>query len=188
MKRTLIWRAHILIIILAFAMPVAGAQNISEIGIVNFETVIVQSFAWQDFIKHVKNESKNLQKELPKQQKKLAKKIERFNLEKDRLSDEARQNELNSIEILRNHQIKKLQKDRARLEEKYGKTQNYIRNHIYQILREMSEEKGLKLILNSGKNTNAVILADKQIDLTKQTLLRLNQRLPKIDDEFLKTL
>ncbi len=158
------------------------------IGIVNFQTVLVNSLAWQDFRNHIEEESIIFEKNVNK----MVTEIEALEKNIDRkgkhLSKEALRAQNSELAKLRLRYQRQLQEQKNILDNKYVNAQDYIRQKIYTILQRISKEKKLPLILNAGTTTNAVLVADKQLDITKETLDLLNEELPQLNDNFYRNL
>ena len=158
------------------------------VGVVNFQTVLVESLAWQDFRAHIERESRIFEKNVNK----MVAEIETLEKNIDRkgkhLSKQALRTQNNQLSQLRLRYQKQLQEQKDILDTKYVKAQDYLRQKIYIILQRISKEKNLPLILNAGTTTNAVLVADKQLDITNESLDLLNQEIPKLDDNFYRNL
>ncbi|MCH9845443.1 MAG: OmpH family outer membrane protein [Alphaproteobacteria bacterium] len=158
------------------------------IGIVNFQTVLVSSLAWQDFRNHIEQESLIFEKNVNKMVAEIEALEKNIKRKGQHLSKEALRAQNSKLSTLRLRYQRQLQEQKNILDNKYVKAQDYIRQKIYTILQRISKEKNMPLILNAGTTTNAVLVADKQLDITKETLDSLNQELPKLTDNFYRNL
>ncbi len=175
--------------------PVAMAQTdappltpLPPIGVVNFQAVLVNSLAWQDFRGHIEQESLDFEKNVNKMVAEIEALEKNIKRKGKHLSKDALRAKNTELADLRVRYQRQLQEQKNILDRKYVAAQDYLRQKIYIILQRLSKEKNLPLILNAGTTTNAVLIADKKLDITKETLDLLNQENPKLNDNFYKNL
>ncbi len=167
---------------------VAIAQTQLAIGVVNFQQVLVTSLAWQDFRNHIESSNKLFEKTVNDMADDIEILEEGIKRKKNHLSKPALREQNKKLADLRNRYQKQIQEQKNLLDTKYVKAQDYLRQKIYAILQRLSKEKNLSLILNAGTTTNAVLVANREFDITKETLTILNDELPKLNEQFYKTI
>ncbi len=181
-------------LILLLILPVSGyafdvpqaTENTTKIGLIDFQTVLVNSLAWQSFIQKIKIKTEKFQAKTLDLQKDITQREKQIWRQQNQLNRATLNAKNTELDKLKTRYQRQLQEDKDALDHVYANVQDLIRQHIYDILRIIADEKNINLVFNAGINTNAVIIADKNMDLTQETLLRLNKILPNIDDKFLK--
>ena len=163
-------------------------ENLTFIGVVNFQEVLVQSTAWQDFKIRITEETKKFEANITKMTDEIAQLEKNLQKNNNHLSQSARKEKQNQLLQLQTRYSKQLQEQKNKLDRDYVATQDYLRQRIYAILRRISTEKKLSLVLNAGTTTNAVLVASKKLDITMQALEMLNQELPQLDEQFFRSL
>jgi Skp family chaperone for outer membrane proteins len=71
---------------------------------------------------------------------------------------------------------KKSQEKKRVLEEASNKAMDYLRDQLYVVVQEIATERGYDLVISSKD----VIAGEKSLDITGETLKRLNERIKKI--------
>lgn len=74
-------------------------------------------------------------------------------------------------EVQRQVQVRKRE-----LDETFAGAMNKVRSALISVVAEIAEQRGIKLVLFK----NQIVIAEKSLDVSEETLQRLNQRLPAV--------
>lgn len=78
-------------------------------------------------------------------------------------------------EVQRQVQLRKRQ-----LDEGFARAMNEVRKSLVSVVAEIAEERGIKLVLFKSQ----IVIAEKSLDVSDETLQRLNERLPTVEVEL----
>lgn len=76
-----------------------------------------------------------------------------------------------------NETRKMAQEKKRALEEVSSQAMDRLRDQLYLVAQEIANERGFSLVISNRD----VIAGEKSLDITEETLKRLNERLPKVD-------
>ena len=62
------------------------------------------------------------------------------------------------------------------MDETFAAAMNELRGALVSVVAELAEQRGIKLVLLKSQ----IVIAEKSLDVSEETLQRLNQRLPTI--------
>lgn len=62
------------------------------------------------------------------------------------------------------------------LDESFAKAMNEVRKSLVSVVAEIAEQRGIKLVLFKSQ----IVIAEKALDVSDETLQRLNERLPTV--------
>ena len=62
------------------------------------------------------------------------------------------------------------------MDETFAAAMNELRGALVSVVAELAEQRGIKLVLFKSQ----IVIAEKSLDVSEETLQRLNQRLPTI--------
>ena len=71
---------------------------------------------------------------------------------------------------------RKVQMRKRELDETFAAAMNELRGALVSVVAELAEQRGIKLVLFKSQ----IVIAEKSLDVSEETLQRLNQRLPTI--------
>jgi len=78
-------------------------------------------------------------------------------------------------EVQRQVQVRKRDLDEA-----FAKAMNEVRKALVSVVAEIAEQRGIKLVLFKSQ----IVIAEKSLDVSDETLQRLNERLPTVKVEL----
>lgn len=164
------------------AAPAAPAKLASPsqarltVAVVDVPKVLKDSTAAKGAIEMLQAKRNSFQKEIDQKEQELRKKAAELEKQKSVLSAEAfkKKQDLFQKDVAAVQQS--VQQKRASLEATYNASLKQVRDQIIQIIAELAKEKRFDLAVPSAQ----VLYAQSQIDISKEVLTRLNQRLPKV--------
>lgn len=71
---------------------------------------------------------------------------------------------------------RKVQMRKRELDETFAAAMNELRGALVSVVAELAEQRGIKLVLFKSQ----IVIAEKSLDVSEETLRRLNERLPTI--------
>lgn len=71
---------------------------------------------------------------------------------------------------------RKVQSRKRELDETFARAMNEVRKSLVSVVAEIAEERGIKLVLFKSQ----IVIAEKALDVSDETLQRLNERLPTV--------
>ncbi|MEQ8861921.1 OmpH family outer membrane protein [Thalassobaculum sp.] len=71
---------------------------------------------------------------------------------------------------------RKVQMRKRELDETFAAAMNELRGALVSVVAELAEQRGIKLVLFKSQ----IVIAEKSLDVSEETLQRLNERLPTI--------
>ena len=75
---------------------------------------------------------------------------------------------------------RQVQMRKRELDETFATAMNEVRQALVSVVAEISEERGIKLVLFKSQ----IVIAEKSLDVSDETLQRLNDRLPTVTVEL----
>jgi len=154
-----------------------------SLAVVDFRGVLAKSNAAVSVRKQLdierskyKEEFADIEKKLRIAQQKLAKQraivtAEAFEKRARELKDKAREAQ------------KKAQVTNQLLKKSFDQSMNKIRKHLLKIIAEVAEETGAEVVLFRS----AIVIAVKKLEISKEVLKRLNEKLPAVKVVFAKS-
>lgn len=71
---------------------------------------------------------------------------------------------------------RQVQMRKRELDESFAKAMNEVRKSLVSVVAEIAEQRGIKLVLFKSQ----IVIAEKALDVSDETLQRLNERLPTV--------
>ncbi len=87
----------------------------------------------------------------------------------------AREFQAKVAEVQRQVQMRKRELDEA-----FARAMNEVRKSLVSVVAEIAEQRGIKLVLFKSQ----IVIAEKSLDVSDETLQRLNERLPTVKVEL----
>lgn len=153
-----------------------GARAETSIAVVDVQTLLSQSEAAKSIEKQVDEFKEKFLSEVSGEEQALRDNEktlteQRGSLSKEEFASKAREFEEKLYKMRQTTQGKK----RA-LDEAFSKANGEIRAKVYEIVQQIASEKGFNLVISKQN----VIVGEQSIDLTAETMTRLNKALPSI--------
>lgn len=175
---------HTLVFGLVFALAVVPwevapvrAQEPLVIAVLDMERILRDSKAAQTLRAEIDRQRAEHQKELREKEDALRTADEELARQRAVLSAEAfaaKRRELQEQATSLQREFLSRQKG---MEQAFGKGIAQVRSALVDVATNIAEERGIDLILLKG----AVVLVSRELDITEETMERLNEKLPSID-------
>ena len=166
----------IIFFLLIFTKLLADTAQ-SQIVYINMEKLFNESMVGISLNKKISEINKLNEKNIKKLETEIKSEDENINSQKNILNEEELKKKLASL----NNKIKEYQnlikKNKESLNEKKIKGTNVILNNLKPILSEYSEKNSISMVLQKQN----VIIGKKELDITKDIILILNEKINKID-------
>ena len=75
---------------------------------------------------------------------------------------------------------RQVQMRKRELDETFARAMNEVRKSLVSVVAEIAEQRGIKLVLFKSQ----IVIAEKSLDVSDETLQRLNERLPTVKVEL----
>lgn len=168
------------VVVIAFSGVANAEPPAPKVGVLKFKEVMKKSTAAQDLNARMKKKRDQYQAQIDKQEEKLKKAEQELVQQKNILSKEAlAERQKKFIEEI-NTTRKDVQTKRATLDKAYKKALGQIQDQIQIIVGEVSEKKGLNLVMPKSQ----LVVFDSEFDITADVVKELNAKLPKTKIEF----
>ncbi len=168
---------HFYLFVAFFLMVVPPSMAASNIGVVDDQKILLQSAAAKSIQKQVKvlreryyAEFSSKEQEFLADEKALI--AERENISKDEFAKKVQAFERRNIEVQRLAQSKKRDLDKASVD-----AVDRLREALFGVVQEILNERGFELVITHQN----VIVGQKSIDVTDETMERLNAKVPYIE-------
>ena len=143
---------------------------------IDFKYILNNSEAGKKAQKTLKNKLDNGFKDLKEKEKKILDEEKKIIQQKKIISQEEYKKQ---VSALRN-KVSSLQKERSNLVNKISKQRAKARNELLKnlnpIIKEYMQEKKIRMVIDK----KSLLLADENLDLTKEIISRLNKKLKSI--------
>lgn len=166
-------------LILSHTMP-ASAADLQGVGIVNIQKIMRESKAASSVREQLKSKQRAFQAELDTKEKSLQQEDQELAKQRANLSAEAFNQKVEAFRQKAISARQEIQNKRAQLDKGFGGALNRIQENTLNIVKEVANEKGLKLVLSSSQ----VLYSDNAMDITGDVLSRLNSKLPSVSVSF----
>jgi outer membrane protein len=165
----------LLFLCLFLALPFS-AQAETSIAVVDVQALLSRSDAALSIDKQADELKNKFMVDVSKQEQALRENeakltSERASLSKEEFAERAKEFEGKLIEMRRAAQIEKRKYDEATT-----KALNQLRDKLYEIVQQIAKEKKYSLVISKQN----VIVGEQSIDITEESLKRLNAALPSI--------
>ena len=166
----------IIFLLLIFVNLITGTAK-SQIVYINMEKLFNESMVGISLNKKISEINKLNEKNIKKLEMEIKSEDENINSQKNILNEE----ELKKKITILNDKIKEYQnlnkKNKENLNKKKIEGTNLILNNLKPILSEYSEKNSISMVLQKQN----VIIGKKELDITKDIILILNEKIKKID-------
>tara|TARA_B100000886_G_scaffold284242_1_gene208583 strand:+ start:240 stop:764 length:525 start_codon:yes stop_codon:yes gene_type:complete len=169
-------KIKIIFFLLIFMNLITGAAR-SQIVYINMEKLFKESMAGISLNKEISKINNFNEKNIKKIETEIKSEDENINSQKNILNEE----ELKKKIAILNNKIKEYQKlikkNKNNLNKKKVEGTNIILNTLKPILSEYSEKNSISMVLQKQN----VIIGKKELDITEDIILILNEKIKKID-------
>ena len=154
-----------------------------SLAVVDFRGVLAKSNAAVSVRKQLDIERSNYKEEFADIEKKL--RIAQQKLAKQRaiVTAEAFEKRARELKDKAREAQKRAQATNQLLKKSFDQSMNKIRKHLLKIIAEVAEETGAEVVLFRS----AIVIAVKKLEISKEVLKRLNEKLPAVKVVFAKS-
>jgi Skp family chaperone for outer membrane proteins len=159
----------------------AGDIKTPVIAIIDFQKITRNSKASATIRKQIADQYANYQSEIQRLQSDLE--IERLLIqEKQKKISRKKFDALSKVYRNKAEKMQKLVDDRKQhLDQMYANGMRQVELELTSVIKNIASERGIDLILNKARGNGNVIYANPEIEITKESQLRLNKRLPGLN-------
>lgn len=174
--------AAALVIASAAALPISSqaAENGTVIGVIDVEEVERNSVAWKSLSEQINTERAEIQAEIQQMQSSLESKRQELETQRSILSADAftqkKQEFQRELQVLQRETNLRKQK----LDHAYGAARQQIRSALKQVLKDIAQAEGLKLIIDVGSRTSPVLVFDGTLSIDAEALKGLDGKIQSV--------
>ena len=161
--------------------PAAFADIAStKIAVVNIQEIMRDSTAAKSVREQLDAKQKTFQKEITKREDDLQKADKELGKQRSVLSKEAFEKKALEFRQKATDAQKEVQAKKALLDNAFARSLNDIQKAVTDIIAGLAKEKGFAIAIP----TSQILYTDETLDISKEVLERLNQKLPKVSVKF----
>ena len=168
-----------LAILLSF-LPLAAAQALEGIAVINIQDIMRDSLAAKSIKKKLEAKQKSFQKEMTKKESDLQKKESSLAKQRGTLSAAEFEKKVKSFRETATKAQREVQTKKAKLDKAFADALSNIQKNVVTIVESIAKERGVKVVLP----TSQLLYADPSLDITKEVLAKLNKKLPSVKVNF----
>lgn len=162
-----------------FASPVSAEEK-ANIAVINIQSIMHDSTAAKSVKSQLDAKQKSYQDELSKKEEKLNKEDQELAKQKDILSKEEFEKKFRKLKQEVVEGQKDVQSKKAALDKAFAQALNDIQKSVYDIVSEISKERGYIMVVP----TSQILYADQKLDISAEVLQKLNKNLPDLKVKF----
>ena len=155
---------------------IAGTA-LSQIVYINMEKLFKESMVGISLNKKISEINNVNEKKINKLESEIKSEDENINSQKNILNDEELKKKISSLNLKIKEYQNLIKKNKDDLNKKRIEGTNIILNSLKPILSEYSEKNSISMVLQKQN----VIIGKKELDITKDIILILNEKIEKID-------
>ena len=173
----MILRLFVLLAVFAFAAPVAHAKPPAPaIAIVDVDLILRDSTAAKNIREQMEKHDTTFRNEIQQQENALRAADQELAQKKAILAPEAFQSQVQDFQKRVAALGELVQKRKKQLDDAFNGAQKQLRDALGEVIQAQMKEQGLNMVLPRA----VVFEMSKEMDITQETLRRLNQRLPQV--------
>lgn len=158
------------------ALPLPAAAQ-SKIAVVNLQAVLRESTAAKSIRSQIDGKRASYQEQISKQEEKLRKEEQDIKNQVSVLSADALEKKKKEFAGKVADMKRSAQNKMNQLQQAYGKAMGEVQKTIFDIIKEMSKEKGFEVAIP----TASLLYADESLDISQEILDRLNKKLSNVN-------
>ncbi|NMM44029.1 OmpH family outer membrane protein [Rhodospirillaceae bacterium KN72] len=166
-----------------FAAPQSFAQDVEPLhaAVVDSTRIQAEALVWKDLRVKFKAENDRMVEELRKTQSELEEEGRALSEQQSILAPEAFAAKRDEFEAKLRKQNQVMGQRKQILESALNEAQRRISEQMQEIVVEIADEMNLNLVLDGARNKSAIVYARADIDITKDIIKRLDERLQKVN-------
>lgn len=156
-------------------MPLAARAE-TKVAVINIQEIMAESSAAKSIHEQLGEHRKAFQEEFSRYERTLAEEEKRLAEERSAMNPEefAKRRQEFENKVLETRKL--VQKRQRSLEEAAGKALNKIREEVLEIVSALADQEQYDLVITRQN----IILAQKEMDVTEQVMVQLNQSLKEV--------
>lgn len=158
------------------ATETAEAQDTVAVGVIDWESIMSDSKAAKSVNAQLNSQKEAFQAELRKKEESFRAEETKLKNERASLSEEEFKKRIQDLDKKLKAVKQEFRQKEKQIIDRYQKASKIIRDEALKIVRGIADQQKLTLIMNEA----AVVLFDPQYDITKDTLEKLDQKLPSV--------
>ncbi len=175
MKLTTLFMALMLTI-----LPVSFANALEGAAVINIQDIMRDSLAAKSVKQKLEAKQKSFQNEMTAKEKELQNKEKALAGQQGKLSPAEFQAKVKSFRDSAAKAQRDVSKKKAKLDKAFADALAKIQKTVVGIVEGIAKERGVKVVLP----TSQLLYADPSMDITKEVLGKLNQKLPSVKVNF----
>ena len=172
----------LLAIMIASLSAIAQTTQVSQIGVLDVRLLITKSAAAKDIRFQIKRIMNKYQQDVSRRESILRKDQLGLLEQRSVLSDEAFAKRRRQFEIRARKEQQEVRTRKVAIERAHINAENKIKNAFLKIAMNVAIEKKINIVMAKS----AVLLSLKNLEITAETMKRLNKQLPKVAVEAAK--
>lgn len=160
--------------------PVAAATSALPIAVVDLQGILRAASAAKGIHTQIERRRETYQEQVVAEEKRLRQAEQDLAQQRAVLGPEAYQQRVREFQSQVAEVQRQVQMRKRELDETFAGAMNEVRNALISVVAEIAEQRGIKLVLFK----NQIVIAEKSLDVSDETLQRLNQRLPAVKVEL----
>jgi Skp family chaperone for outer membrane proteins len=171
-----------LFLALLFAVPAQAeeAAPANSIAVINIQSIMNDASAAKSVRDQLQKKQKAFQDELKKKEDELKKEDDELVKQRSILAQDAFEKKVRDFKAKATAAQKEVQSKKAQLDHGFEEAVNTIQKTVIGIVADVAKEKKLTLVLP----TSQTLYAAPNMDITAETLKRLNSKLPNVTVNF----
>lgn len=162
------------------AAPAATAMASSRIAVVNIQEIMRDSTAAKSVREQLEAKQKSYQSEIGKKEEALQKEDQELAKQRTTLSKEAFEKKVSAFREKAAATQKEVASKKAAWDNAYENSLGQIQKTVTEIISDLAKQKGFVATFP----TSQMLYADDSLDISKEVLAKLNERLPSVDVKF----
>ncbi len=159
------------------AMVPLAAHAETTIAVVDVQALLSQSSAAKSIAKQIDTHKEKFLSEVSQQERELRENEKALSEQRSSLSKEEFASKAKAFEEKLYKMRQQTQAKKRVLDEAFSKGMGQLREKLYEVVEGIAKTKGFNLVISKQN----VIVGENSIDLTAETLKKLNAELPSID-------
>lgn len=159
--------------------PAAGTSEL-PIAVVDLQGILRAAKAAKGIHDQIEKRREAYQEQVVAEEKRLRQAEQDLAQQRAMLGPESYQQRVREFQSQVAEVQRQVQMRKRELDETFAGAMNEVRNALISVVAEIAEQRGIKLVLFK----NQIVIAEKSLDVSDETLQRLNQRLPAVKVEL----
>ena len=169
----------LLALLLAF-LPLAGAQALEGVAVINIQDIMRDSLAAKSVKKKLEAKQKSFHSEMSKKESALQQKEQALSKQRGTLSKAEFEKKVKSFRDSAANAQRDVQAKKSKLDKAFADALNTIQKTVVTIVGEIAKQRNVKVVMP----TSQLLYADPSLDITQEVLTKLNTKLPSVKVNF----